>query len=128
MGRQTAIGLAMLTGLGLGVAAIQGLSAKGKEPVYVIAEIDVTDVEGYTRDYVPLVQKSLEGSGGRIMAAGQNVTSIEGTPPKARVVIMQWDSLDQIKAWRDSAQYKEDRKIGDKYATFRIFAVEGPGE
>jgi heme-degrading monooxygenase HmoA len=43
-------------------------------------------------------------------------------------MIMQWDSLDQIKAWRDSAQYKEDRKIGDKYATFRIFAVEGPGE
>ena len=128
MGRQTAIGLAMLAGFGLGVAAIQGLSAKGKAPVYVIAEIDVTDVEGYTRDYVPLVQKSLEGSGGRIMAAGQNVTSIEGTPPKARVVIMQWDSLDQIKAWRDSAQYKEDRKIGDKYATFRIFAVEGAGE
>jgi hypothetical protein len=24
----------------------------------------------------------------------------------------------------DSTQYKEDRKIGDKYATFRIFAVQ----
>ena len=41
---------------------------------------------------------------------------------------MQCDSLDQIKPGmtrRNMAQYKEDRKIGDKYATFRIFAVEG---
>ena len=72
------------------------------------------------KEYVPLVQKSLEASGGRVLAAAQNVTRIEGTPPKGRVVIN-----DQIKAWHDSAQYKEDRKIGDKYATFRIFAVEG---
>ena len=36
---------------------------------------------------------------------------------------MQWDT--SINPWHDSAQYKEDRKIGDKYATFRIFAVEG---
>jgi hypothetical protein len=33
--------------------------------------------------------------------------------------------MEQIRAWRDSAEYKENRKIGDKYATFRFFAIEG---
>jgi heme-degrading monooxygenase HmoA len=41
------------------------------------------------------------------------------------VVIAAWDSLAQIQGWLDSAKYKEDRKIGDTYATFRIFAIEG---
>ena len=125
MSKRRAVGLAILAGFGLGIATIQGLGAKDTAPVFLVAEVEVTDLEGYMKEYVPLVQKSLEASGGRVLAAGQNVTPIEGTPPKGRVVIMQWDSLDQIKAWHDSAQYKEDRKIGDKYATFRIFAVEG---
>ena len=125
MSKWRAVGLAILAGFGLGIATIQGLGAKDTAPVFLVAEVEVTDLEGYMKEYVPLVQKSLEASGGRVLAAGQNVTPIKGTPPKGRGVIMQWDSLDQIKAWHDSAQYKEDRKIGDKYATFRIFAVEG---
>jgi len=30
-----------------------------------------------------------------------------------------------MNAWRNGADYKEARKIGDKYATYRSFAVEG---
>jgi uncharacterized protein (DUF1330 family) len=59
------------------------------------------------------------------LAAGQEVTPIEGAPPKQRVVIVLWDSPEQLQAWRNSAQYKEDRKVGDKYATVRAFAVKG---
>jgi len=48
-----------------------------------------------------------------------------GFQRKPRVAIQQWDSLEKAQAWRNSAEYKEIRKIGDKYATFRAFAVEG---
>ena len=123
--RAFALGLAVLAGLGVGAIAVQGLRAEAKPPVYLIAEIDVTDLDGYLKEYAPKAQKSLAAFGGRTLAAGQGVTAIEGAPPRQRVVVMVWDSLDQIQAWRDSPQYKEDRKIGDKYATFRIFAVEG---
>ena len=65
-------------------------------------------------------------AGGQTLAAGQEITQIEGAPPKRRVVIAKWNSLEQLQAWRNSEQYKEDRKIGDKYATtIRAFAVEG---
>jgi heme-degrading monooxygenase HmoA len=33
--------------------------------------------------------------------------------------------MEQLQAWRNSAAFKEARKIGDKYATFRSFAIEG---
>jgi uncharacterized protein (DUF1330 family) len=36
-----------------------------------------------------------------------------------------WDSLEQIQAWYNSPEYKEARKIGEKYAKFRSFAVDG---
>lgn len=120
-----AVGLAMLACLGLGAIAAQGLHAKTKPPVYLIAEIDVTDLDAYMKEYAPKAQASLQAAGGRTLAASEVVTAIDGAPPKRRVVVMVWDSLEQIQAWRNSAQYKEDRKIGDKYATFRIFAVEG---
>ena len=51
--------------------------------------------------------------------------ALEGAPPKTRVTIQVWDSLEKMKAAYESAEYKEARKIGDKYATFRAFAVEG---
>ena len=53
------------------------------------------------------------------------VTPIEGEAPKSRVTITQWDSLEKLQAWRNSPEYKEARKIGDKYAKFRSFVVDG---
>ena len=119
--------LALAAGLLLGAIAGKGLQAEPKPPVYMIAEIDVTDLEGYKRQYLPLAQASLKAHGGRIVAAGDGagIKSFEGTPPKSRVVIAAWDSLAQIEGWLNSAKYKEDRKIGDKYAIFRMFAIGG---
>ena len=37
-------------------------------------------------------------------------------------------SMDQVQAWRNGADYKDARKIGDKYATFRSFAVPAAGQ
>jgi uncharacterized protein (DUF1330 family) len=119
------LGLAMIAGFALGATAIQTLHARAKPPLYQVTEIDVTDLDGYLKEYAPKAQASANASGGRILAAGQEVSAVEGTPPKRRVVLVQWDSLDQLQAWRNSAQYKQDREIGDKYATFRTFAVEG---
>jgi uncharacterized protein (DUF1330 family) len=117
--------LSMLAGAALGAGAIQGLHAQAKPPIYYVAEIDVTNLDAYTKEYVPKAQALIKSMGGRFLAAGQNVKAIEGQPPKARVAIQVWDSMEKIQAWRNSAEYKDLRKIGDKYATFRSFTVEG---
>jgi uncharacterized protein (DUF1330 family) len=117
--------LAVIAGLGLGAVTVQGLHAQAKPPIYYIAEIDVTNVDAYTKEYAPKAQALIKAAGGRILAAGQKVTAIEGAPPKPRVAVQAWDSMEKIQAWRNSAEFKENRKIGDKYAKFRSFTVEG---
>jgi uncharacterized protein (DUF1330 family) len=117
--------LAMLAGFGLGAVAVQGLHAQAKPPIYYIAEIDVSNIDAYTKEYSPIAQATIKAAGGRLLAAGQNVTSVEGAPPTKRVAIQSWDSLEKMQAWRNSAEYKKAREIGDKYAKFRAFTVEG---
>jgi uncharacterized protein (DUF1330 family) len=118
--------LGMAIGLALGATAVHALHAQARPPVYYVAEVDVTDPEQYIKEFVPKAATSADAYGGRPLAAGSKVTAIEGRPPKNRVVIMRWESLEQLKAWRESSRYKEARKIGDEYAaSVRRFAVEG---
>jgi uncharacterized protein (DUF1330 family) len=125
MKTQYSVPLAMVAGIGVGAAAVQTLHAQATPPIYRIAEIQVTDVDAYTKEFAPKAQAALKNAGGRFLAAGQKVTALEGEPPKTRVTIQVWESLEKMKAAYDSAEYKEARKIGDKYAKFRAFAVEG---
>src|ERR1700687_2530927 len=110
------VALSMVAGAALGAPAIQGLHAQAKPPVYLVSEIDVTNVDAYTKEYVPLARAAIKKSGGKLVAASQNVTSLEGAPQKSRVTINVFDSLEQARASRNSAEYKEARKIGGKYA------------
>jgi uncharacterized protein (DUF1330 family) len=121
-----AVTLAMVAGIGLGAAAVQGLHAQSKQ-VYLVTEIDVSNPDAYVKEYAPLAQASIKKAGGKLLAASLNVTAVEGTAPK-RVAIQVWDSMEQVEAWRNGADYKEARKIGDKYATFRSFAVPAAGQ
>jgi uncharacterized protein (DUF1330 family) len=126
MNTRSAAALALLAGFAVGAVAVQGLHAAASPPVYVVTEVDITELDAYQREYVPVVQASIKAlGGGRVIAAGQNVVALEGSPPGSRVAINQFDSLEAVLAWRSSAQYKEARKVGDKYAKFRAFAIEG---
>jgi uncharacterized protein (DUF1330 family) len=119
------VALSLLTGVAIGGAAIQGLHAQAKPPVYVVGENTVTNVDGYTKEFVPLARASIKKAGGKSVAASQNVTSLEGAPQTSRVTINVFDSLEKAQAWRNGADFKAARIIGDKYATFRAFVVEG---
>ena len=117
--------LALLAGVAIGAAAVQGLHAAGGAPAYLVTEVGISDLDAYQKEYVPLAQASIKASGGRLVAAGQNIVVYEGPSPGTRVAINRFDSLDAVQAWRNSDQFKEARKVGDKYAKFRAFAVEG---
>lgn len=117
--------LAATAGFGLGALAIEGLHAQAKPPVYYVSEIAITDAQAFVKEYVPKAQALSKASGGRLLVQGGKVTPLDGEPPKSRVVIQQWDSIEKIQAWRSSKEFKEARKIGDKYAKFRSYAVEG---
>jgi uncharacterized protein (DUF1330 family) len=117
--------LALVVGAATGAIAVQGLSAQTKAPVYVITQTDISDLDAFQKEYLPNVQASISALGGRRLAAGLNFVVLDGPSPGTRVAINQFDSLEAVQAWRNSAEYKAARKIGDKYAKFRAFAIEG---
>jgi uncharacterized protein (DUF1330 family) len=118
------LGIAVLAGAALGAVTVQGIRAQAKAPVYVVAEIDVTDPATY-KTYVDRNGALVQSFGGRFIARGGKTEAIAGPPPRGRVAIYTFDSMEKMQAWRDSAQYKELIAIRDKSSNFRSFAVEG---
>jgi len=119
------VALAMAASFALGALAVQGLHAQAKPPGYVVVEVAVTDKDGYAKEFIPPAAKAIEEGGGKYVVRGGKTTSFQGTPPASRVVVLQFESMDKAQAWWDSPSRKNSQTIGDKYATFRIFAVEG---
>jgi uncharacterized protein (DUF1330 family) len=124
------IAVAVTAGVAIGALAVQGLHAQAKPPVYFVAEIDVTNPDAYAKEYAPKAQAIIKAAGGRFLAIGGSaattgtVTAFDGDAPK-RVVVQVWDSMEKIRAWRANPEYVELRKVGEKYAKFRSFAVDG---
>jgi uncharacterized protein (DUF1330 family) len=116
--------VALLCGAVLGALGGQALRAQPTPPAYVVGEIDVADQERYFKEYVPDAVKAIvDGSGKYIVRNGKSV-SLYGEPPKA-LAIMRFDSLEKAQAAFASKRYTDVKAIGDKYAKFRIYAVEG---
>jgi uncharacterized protein (DUF1330 family) len=118
------VALAMFAGFGLGAIAVQRLHAQAMPPVYSVAEIDILDQAAYST-YVPKAQAAIKAAGGKFLATGGTITAVDGEPPKSRVAIQQWDSLEKFQAYRDSAAFKDLLPIRQKVAKFRTFVVEG---
>lgn len=124
MNTRVAVAFALVVGIGIGAVTVDTVRAQQKAPVFVVAEIDVSNPEAYAKEYAPKAQALIKKHGGRLLAASSKVTMIEGQPAK-RVAVLQWESMEKVKAYFNSAEYKENRKIGNKYAKFRLMAVEG---
>ena len=119
-----AIAVSSLAGLAIGAAAVQVLHAQAKPPVYAIALNQLTDPEGYAKDYLPKGRAAILAHGGVYVAAGKD-TVITGDVPHDRVTVLKFESLDAVKAWFNSADYQAANEIGQKYARYNIVAVDG---
>ena len=128
MKQSITIGLAMIAGAVFGGAAIQALHAQAKPPIYVVTEIDPSNLDSYLKEYAPKAQQIIRSHGGRVLAAGQDVTTLEVERVKPRVAITSWDSMDKVQAWRNSTEFKANRQTGEKFAKFRSFTVEGSAQ
>jgi uncharacterized protein (DUF1330 family) len=130
MGAQYKIGLAMLSCVAIGALATEALHAQARPPAYLIGQIDVSNPRGYADEYLPRARKIIKAHGGRLVAAagaaatGSQVVAIDGEAPK-RVVIYMYPSMEALQAWRNDPEYVEVRRVGEKYANYHTFAVEG---
>jgi uncharacterized protein (DUF1330 family) len=115
---------ALAAGIGIGSFGVHSLRAQSNSPVYMVEDNTVIDPAGFANEFAPLARESLKTYGGRYLGGGGGL-SIDGDPPKGRVVLVRWDSAESMMRWRHSPEYTDPRLVGDKYGRFRIFAVDG---
>jgi uncharacterized protein (DUF1330 family) len=117
---------AMACGLLVGGGVVQVLHAQTKPPAFVVAEVTVKDETGYNENFLPPAQKTIRDHGGKYLAGGYNKTlSLSGSEPPNRVVLLQFANMDAVKAWRKEGEADLENDVGEKYAKFRVYAVEG---
>jgi uncharacterized protein (DUF1330 family) len=120
----SAVALATIAGIGMGAFGVRSLQAETTPPVFMIGTVDVSNSDGYAKEYLPTATASIKAHGGVTLAAGPG-TVIEGSPPGNRLVILKWDSMEQLRGWRDSTEYMAAHEAGMKYAKFTVVAVNG---
>jgi uncharacterized protein (DUF1330 family) len=90
---------------------------------YVVVEVVITDVEQYER-YKAAAAPSVAAAGGRYLARGGEVESFEGGAP-ARVVVLEFPTLDAARAWYHGEQYSAARALREAACDARMFVVDG---
>ena len=119
------ITLAVVVGVALGAATMQGLHAQMKPKAYMVTENEVLDAAALAA-YAPKAVAAIEAAGGRRIAppAGRTVAVVGETPK--RVGISEWESVEKAQAYRNSAAFKDLAQQRDKaLKTTRVYIKEG---
>jgi uncharacterized protein (DUF1330 family) len=91
---------------------------------YVITDIEVTDPVRY-EDYKALSTRAAAQYGGKFLVRGGSHQTLEGDWQPHRVVVIEFPSVEQARAWWSSPEYEEAKAIRREASESRIILVEG---
>ncbi len=91
---------------------------------YLISNIEVTDPALY-EEYRKLVPATLEKYGGKFLVRGGPLEVLEGDWRPTRLVVLQFESIEQLKKWYSSDEYTPAKEIRWKASLGQIVIVEG---
>jgi uncharacterized protein (DUF1330 family) len=93
-------------------------------PAYLVVQIQVNEPVGY-EDYKRLAPPSIEAYGGRYLARGGRVEALEGSWNPTRLVILEFPTTAQAKAWWASAEYAPAKALRQACARTEMILIEG---
>ena len=91
---------------------------------YVVVQIEVKDTAGYEK-YKSMVEPSIAHHGGRYLARGGKVTTLEGTWSPKRFVILKFASAEKARTWWESPEYADAKKQRQATSHTEMIIVEG---
>ena len=91
---------------------------------YVVVDIEVRDPETYER-YKQLAPPSIAAYGGRYLTRGGETAVLEGTWTPKRFVIVEFPSIDRVRAWWSSSEYAEAKRLRQASARTNMVVTEG---
>ena len=93
-------------------------------PAYVLAEIEITNPEGY-KEYTTHVPATIAKYGGRFVVRGGKATALEGEWPERRRVLIEFPSVDAARKWFDSPEYEKPKAMRQAASKGRLLLMEG---
>jgi uncharacterized protein (DUF1330 family) len=119
------LAIALVAGVAIGGAVIQGLHAQATPPAYVVVDIsDITDPQGFKAIPPKSGPETLAPFGGRYLIRTEKIIALDGVAPK-RFVVIAFDSVEKAKAWKASPSAQEVDVIRDKTTKSSQFLVGG---
>ena len=111
----------LIVGIVIGRAwAAQETPKKG----YVIGQIDVSNPQAYG-EYAKLSPGIIDKFGGKFVARAGRTVTLEGTPARSRVVIIEYPSFERAQAFFSSPEYQKAKKLREGAANAQFILVEG---
>jgi uncharacterized protein (DUF1330 family) len=93
-------------------------------PAYIVVQIEVRDPETYER-YRALAPASIAVHGGRYLVRGGACDPLEGAWNPRRLVVLEFPTLEQARAWWASPEYAEAKALRQNSADTEMIVVEG---
>src|SRR5438045_5548283 len=91
-------------------------------PAYVVSRLTIHDREAFER-YLAQAPQTVVDRGGKYLFRGGDVVALEGTWDDERLVILEFDTADAARAWYESAEYAELRRLRQSAADVVILLV-----
>ena len=91
---------------------------------YVIADLEVTDPAKFS-EYRSQVPPTLEEYGGKYIVHGGATAKAEGNWEPNRIVIIEFESMEQAKRWYNSKEYRGPMQLRHQSANTNFLFVEG---
>ncbi len=91
---------------------------------YIILDIEVTDPVRYA-EYKELASPTVTQYGGKYIVRGGKAENLEGDWSPARIVVLQFENVEQARKWLDSPEYRPALELRHQTAVTRSIIVEG---
>jgi uncharacterized protein (DUF1330 family) len=91
---------------------------------YLVVHLDVKDWDKF-REYARHAPRTIAKFDGRFIARGGEMITLEGPQETMRIVLIEFPSMEQAKAYYQSPEYTETKKLREGAADARFVAIDG---
>lgn len=93
-------------------------------PAYVVVRVEIQDWDAY-REYMRHSPRVISKFGGKFLARGAAPETLEGEKETLRMVILEFPSIEQARAFYASDEYLEIKKIRIGAGSAQFIALDG---
>ena len=91
---------------------------------YILARVEVRDWDRYS-EYMRQTPRVIAKFGGRFVIRGGEAVTLEGEPETLRIVLIEFPSLDQAKAFYGSPDYQRVKTLREGAGSGTFTAIDG---